>query len=214
MFSALPDFAKKTYVIKDIVHQERSFINTGPIHTIEKCSRFPTSHVIRGMKRSSVSYKSLPPIVKELKDVFCLPTEGRRQRDPFEFQEYTNYSARMRFFITLEIVNLFTVLRAADLKIIFESIFQDKKIKPDLYCLYLSLLKSAEYIQSDLSLDDTERYFVSIRPDKISFLESEYQKPLFEDSKYWDLQTKIRKYYEKNHPKIIDYLDKEAMGCK
>jgi hypothetical protein len=202
LFSAYDGIAEKTFVIKDYEHQGNSFINTGPVHRIDSVSKFQHSLVLNGLKTAETRESDYAAILERIRHV--LPR--RFQREPYKFGPYSKLSALMQFFVALEVINLFTVLRVKDMKLVFEEVFGGR-LNRDSLNMSLSLLKAAKYIDIILSLDETEYYSVSRRPEKISFFESEHKTSLLTDETYSQLQMRTYDYYQKHCPDIIRYLE-------
>jgi len=186
LFSGSKKARKKLLVAIAAEYQSNdSFINRGPLATIDKESAFGT-RVVHDRKRPNF------PHIKEKLDLL-----GKfRNRSTFKHETMTKMSKSEQLFVILEIVNIFRALSLPEIEELITSIFSKPSGRELRYLL--SILVAARYVTRK---GTDEEYFVATDPPH-SFFDYEGS-----ESEIADIKIDILNNYQETDTPRFNFLE-------
>lgn len=185
LFSGHEKIRKRLLVVNDKKHQGRdSFINLGPMDTVDKYSLFKPRLVL-DLGARKPNFTDVADRLKRLGQF--------RNRKIFEADKFKEMPPDERLFVVLELVNLFGALSFPEIAEVVTHIFGRPKVR-DLRHL-LSVLIAAKYL---LRRGPDEEFFSPANPSH-SFFD-------FEGIDYNGLKVEIVEYYQTNDPDRVNLL--------
>ncbi len=152
-FSQIPNIRRKTLVANELKFQtEPSFTNLGPIKVIGSKSAHGPVHLVRDLPQTDFS-----PVRKRLQQMFA---RARRRR--FDYGRFSGFDYENKFFVILELVNIFRLITLRGIVEATKHIFQtanEKEIGD-----FLSILLATGYV---IRRDE----FFAPKKDEVSFFE-------------------------------------------
>jgi hypothetical protein len=172
------ELGKKVLVANSVAYQtEESFVNLGPIKTIDSISFLsPTVQVLK--RGRSFDFSPVQQRLRRLLD--------RTNRRAFKYTSYKNLDYLGKLLITLEMINIFHFVTLASLGDCITAVFDNAN--PKELKRILCILAGARYIR-------VQDHFYSLETDKATLLE-------FDGIRIDDLKARVLHYYQK-HQSIL-----------
>ena len=186
LFSGSKDARKKLLVVIEEKYQSKdSFINRGPLATIDKESPFGPRVVL--------DLKNKTPNFFHIKEKLALLGKFRN-RSAFKHETLAKMSKSEKLFVTLEIVNVFRALAFPEITELLTAMFSKPSSKEVRYLL--SILVAAGYVTRKGA---DEEYFTSTDQPH-SFFE-------YEGSEINDAKIEIIDFYQSTDPGRLNLLE-------
>ena len=181
LFSASRNAQGKLLIVNDEKYQTKdSFINHGPMETIDRKSRFRPRVILDLTARS--------PNFDRLKEKLSLLGK-LRNRATFTYEVLKPMPKRERLFVILEMINLFRMVSIQEIQEVIHHMFGRMSIGELRYCL--SILFAAKYLRRT---GPDERFFAPTDPPH-SFFEYEGMLEMVNG-----LKMKITDHYQEADP--------------